>query len=586
MSLQSQSPSYEQVSLDVSAPEYNNRHTSVSSMSSASGCTSSTYGGNASMQAMNANTTGNSVLSGRVSQSRHFGQHGTFNPNWLPQQTNTMMNVTPWIEQQAQVAPSINMSSLNMSSMPSEQSQTTNLSVLTNKKSSNSTVNDKSEDRQQSTGAPVSPDNSHQPHEFEKDEEDVIPTAIVIKNIPFAIKKEQLLDVMSKLSLPLPYAFNYHFDNGVFRGLAFANFNSTEETSMVVNVLNGREIGGRKLRVEYKKMLPMVERERIEREKREKRGQLEEQHRSTSATSLASLYSISSMPNSSTPAQTNMSLLNNASTAHKLMPDRLYVTLSAQPPSLPSNVDFNDPETLEIYSKLIVFRDEFKNPTLPASVSELAFPLASMNSNQRKVISVLCQFLNLVESFESGFITVRRSELGVQTTGGTSVTGVAGTSVSSAATPATGAQPAFPPSLIRSQSHNLVSTASPLSMNAGRYRQQSPRIVTQQTQPNTFAQSQQLQSATSSPNIFQLQHQNPSTLHHSSSAASLNLLRTNGQTPLGQQLSGGTSGARGGGLPSLGGNAAFFGQAQFTNTGLTSKMDDIFIGMENLTFER
>lgn len=41
-------------------------------------------------------------------------------------------------------------------------------------------------------------------------DDDVIPTAIVIKNIPFAIKKEQLLDVIANLDLPLPYAFNYH----------------------------------------------------------------------------------------------------------------------------------------------------------------------------------------------------------------------------------------------------------------------------------------------------------------------------------------------------------------------------------------
>lgn len=110
-------------------------------------------------------------------------------------------------------------------------------------------------------------------------DDDLIPTAIVIKNIPFAIKKEQLLDVMTQLRLPLPYAFNYHFDNGVFRGLAFANFTTADETAAVIGSLNGREIGGRKLRVEYKKMLPLAERERIERDKRERRGQLEEQHR-------------------------------------------------------------------------------------------------------------------------------------------------------------------------------------------------------------------------------------------------------------------------------------------------------------------
>lgn len=110
-------------------------------------------------------------------------------------------------------------------------------------------------------------------------EEELIPTAIVIKNIPFAVKKEQLVQLMTEINLPLPYAFNYHFDNGVFRGLAFANFTTAEETGTVIDMLNGFELQGRKLRVEYKKMLPIQERERIEREKRERRGQLEEQHR-------------------------------------------------------------------------------------------------------------------------------------------------------------------------------------------------------------------------------------------------------------------------------------------------------------------
>lgn len=109
-------------------------------------------------------------------------------------------------------------------------------------------------------------------------DEELIPTAIVIKNIPFAVKKEQLVQLMTEMQLPLPYAFNYHFDNGVFRGLAFANFTTAEETAAVIDVLNGFDLHGRKLRVEYKKMLPIAERERIEKEKRERRGQLEEQH--------------------------------------------------------------------------------------------------------------------------------------------------------------------------------------------------------------------------------------------------------------------------------------------------------------------
>lgn len=126
-------------------------------------------------------------------------------------------------------------------------------------------------------------------------DEELIPTAIVIKNIPFAVKKEQLIGLMTEMRLPLPYAFNYHFDNGVFRGLAFANFTTSEETAVVIEAMNHFELQGRKLRVEYKKMLPLAERERIEREKRERRGQLEEQHRPMGSGTLHAQPSMSSL---------------------------------------------------------------------------------------------------------------------------------------------------------------------------------------------------------------------------------------------------------------------------------------------------
>jgi len=87
------------------------------------------------------------------------------------------------------------------------------------------------------------------------EERDYIPTAIVIKNIPFSIKRELLLDIFEHLGLPIPFALNYHLDNGVFRGLAFANFHTPEETAVVVNSIKGIEICGRKLRVEYKKYI-------------------------------------------------------------------------------------------------------------------------------------------------------------------------------------------------------------------------------------------------------------------------------------------------------------------------------------------
>lgn len=137
------------------------------------------------------------------------------------------------------------------------------------------------------------PSNMYDPrHEPKALGNDLIPTAIVIKNIPFNVRKEMLTSIMSELGLPQPYAFNYHFDNGIFRGLAFANFQSPIDTQTVIEQLNGYEVQGRKLRVEYKKMLPEHERERIEREKREKRGQLEEQHQPMTLHSQSSMHSL------------------------------------------------------------------------------------------------------------------------------------------------------------------------------------------------------------------------------------------------------------------------------------------------------
>ena len=98
----------------------------------------------------------------------------------------------------------------------------------------------------------------------------LIPTEIVFNNIPFAVKKEQLVELMIDLGLPLPYAFNYHFDNGVFRGCAFASFISAEETARVIEGLDQFVLRGRILHVEYGKMpspSSLLERELIKRER-------------------------------------------------------------------------------------------------------------------------------------------------------------------------------------------------------------------------------------------------------------------------------------------------------------------------------
>jgi RNA recognition motif-containing protein len=75
----------------------------------------------------------------------------------------------------------------------------------------------------------------------------------MIKNVPFTLKKESLIQNFTEMDLPLPLALNYDFDDGVFPGLAFATFISTDETATVIERLNHFEIHGRKLRVEYKR---------------------------------------------------------------------------------------------------------------------------------------------------------------------------------------------------------------------------------------------------------------------------------------------------------------------------------------------
>lgn len=349
------------------------RRPSLSSLSSASGYSSSTYGTN------NGNSTpqlGNQRLS---SSSRNSI---SLQNSWLNQQTqnssgpvSAQSNVGPWVEQQQKQQQST-LNTLDAKSMESN--------LKKEKSEFNESINLNNDETNQSTST-------------NDDDDELIPTAIVIKNIPFAIKKEQLLEVMTKLNLPLPYAFNYHFDNGVFRGLAFANFTSTDETSMVVNQLNSREIGGRKLRVEYKKMLPLQERERIEREKREKRGQLEEQHRTTSNASLASLMSAAS----TTAATKNLSVNDGQSSTTERLFVNLPSTNAISSPPLETNL--NDPETLDLYNQLILFRDD-----VTRSVFELAFSTTQLGMGSRKVLSILCVYLGLLELFDNGLIIIRR----------------------------------------------------------------------------------------------------------------------------------------------------------------------------------
>lgn len=224
--------------------------------------------------------------------------------------------------------------------------------------------------------APTTSDNSLQDSSFQESvtnlknttrtEDGVIPSAIVVKNIPFQIKKEQLLELFDTLDIPKPYAFNYHFDNGNFRGLAFANFYTPEETTRVILSLNGHDIMGRKLRVEYKRVLPVADRERIGREKKEKRNQYEEHNSSNSGFSKGKGKS--------------------------------------------KDIDLNDEATLKVYSRLLLFRND-QSPNAP---NELIFP-PDLNPQQRRIIHLIAEKLGLKHTScgenSAKYIVVNRSDL-------------------------------------------------------------------------------------------------------------------------------------------------------------------------------
>ena len=214
-------------------------------------------------------------------------------------------------------------------------------------------------------------------------DDELIPTAIVIKNIPFAVKKEQLVELMTQMNLPLPYAFNYHFDNGVFRGLAFANFTSADETATVIDHLNHFELQGRKLRVEYKKMLPLQERERIEREKRERRGQLEEQHRPLTTLGLQNQQSMSSLSSQLPAASPSPVSMKPAKQQQLLFGPKEFTETSI----FLEDVNLNDKQTLEFYNDILIFKED-------PSREALIFT-SDLTPQQRRVVHTIAHMMQL-----------------------------------------------------------------------------------------------------------------------------------------------------------------------------------------------
>lgn len=244
-------------------------------------------------------------------------------------------------------------------------------------------------------------------------DEEIIPTAIVIKNIPFNVKRETLLDIIASLSIPTPYAFNYHLDQqGSFRGLAFANFRQSADADAVVVALNGFDVQGRKLRVEYKKVLQAGEKERIEREKAIRRmrsmqlekeqtnvNQLYEDYGSAISSAFSPQRSFSSgSPYPQQPQQQySPPTISAMPTPQYALPLNSAPVVSSQPlpPATPSSsekasaneLDLNDPSTLEIYSRILLFKDDRMR-------DELAFS-RTLSPKQRRVVHLIAQKLGV-----------------------------------------------------------------------------------------------------------------------------------------------------------------------------------------------
>ncbi|WVQ80959.1 hypothetical protein IAT38_003066 [Cryptococcus sp. DSM 104549] len=216
-------------------------------------------------------------------------------------------------------------------------------------------------------------------------DDDVIPTAIVIKNIPFAVTRETLLAVMESLGAPLPYAFNYHHDNGVFRGLAFANFRAPEEAASVVAALNGYDVQGRKLRVEYKKVLQPGEKDKIEREKALKRMRSLQFDRKEMPPPLT--LPTNRMP--PPPPPPHSASAASATSGYDQSPPQSASAAStnSNSDSLPATLDMNNPMALDIYSRVLVFKEDRMR-------DELAFS-RNLTPTERRIVHLVAQKLGL-----------------------------------------------------------------------------------------------------------------------------------------------------------------------------------------------
>jgi hypothetical protein len=222
------------------------------------------------------------------------------------------------------------------------------------------------------------------------------------------------------LAIPTPYAFNYHLDqSGQFRGLAFANFRAASDADAVVAALNGFDVQGRKLRVEYKKVLQAGEKERIEREKAirrmrsmqlEKEQQQQQQQQQQAVSSMPTYDDFGPVMPPTFPPQRSFSAQYASQQQQQYSPSQLAAISGLSPSFINTNVqqlqsiisplaaspavkspsselDLNDPSTLDIYSRILLFKDDHMR-------DELAFS-RMLTPKQRRVVHLIAQKLGV-----------------------------------------------------------------------------------------------------------------------------------------------------------------------------------------------
>lgn len=214
---------------------------------------------------------------------------------------------------------------------------------------------------------------------------------------------------------------------GAFRGLAFANFRQAPDADAVVAALNGFDVQGRKLRVEYKKVLQAGEKERIEREKairrmRSMQLEKEQQHQAAAVAAVTASVGTNSLYDdygTAMPSPFNAARSFSAGPLYQqqysppglssAIPTPQYnLPLNAAPPvSTPTSshqqqlsppaptpggsekneLDLNDPSTLEIYSRILLFKEDPMR-------DELAFS-RTLTAKQRRIVHLVAQKLGV-----------------------------------------------------------------------------------------------------------------------------------------------------------------------------------------------